>query len=166
MGNTDRGSGGTAITASVLSFLGVAAHVFVPLGSVFGIVEVVGHRGTEYAGTYPNWFVPWGFGSGGVQLVVAVLLLIGGINLQRHRSSGVVMIAIACAVVIALDVVKVAISVVLANNWKYLPHQMNTDTFQTSSAPGVVMTVVFFMFPVVTMILALAPSTRRWCNSG
>jgi hypothetical protein len=74
------------------------------------------------------------------------------------------MIVIACALAIGLDVAKVAISVVLANDWKYLPHQMDTDTFQTSSVSGVVMTVILVMFPVLTMILALAPSTRRWCR--
>lgn len=156
-------SGHTATAASVLSFLGAATHLFVPLLAFFGIVEVLGHRGSQYAGTYPNWFAPWSFASGGVQLVVAVLLLIGGISLQRRRRRGITMIAIACTVVIALDVAKVAVSITLAKDWKHLPHQMDVDTFHPSAAPGIVMTIVFFMFPVVTMILALAPATRRWC---
>lgn len=157
-------SGRTATAASVLSFLGAAAHLLVPLLAFFGIVEVLGHRGSQYAGTYPNWFAPWSFASGGVQIVLAVLLLIGAIKLQRRRPRGITMIAIACVVVIVLDMAKVAVSITLAKDWKYLPHQMDVDTFRPPSEPGIVMTVVFFMFPIVTLVLVLAPATRRWCH--
>ena len=66
-------------------------------------------------------------------------------------------------IVIGFDVVKFAISVALARDWKHMPNRMS-DIFYPSSASGIVMAGIVTALPVLTLILALAPSTRRSCR--
>jgi hypothetical protein len=71
-------------------------------GGAFGIVVLTTqHRSV---GLLPGWFYAWSIGSGIVRVVIGVLLLIGGIQLLRHRSSGRVMIALACIVVEVINI--------------------------------------------------------------
>lgn len=161
------GSGaGTAITAAILSFLGVALHVPLIGLSVFWAryMVVAGElsAGREHlAGSF--W---WSVVVIVTQLYVLMMLLVAGIQLLRRRPSGRLMVVAGCGVAVALAASSQVIETATAV-WTrpqvgdyFGPHAVATRLFP------VMHTLPMFAVPfaLVTLILVLLPSTKRWCQ--
>lgn len=161
-------SGATAITAAVLAILGGAAAL---IGAVGGFLGAAGLAALESAsesaaeagvdavgadlGGLPDWFASYLVGAGIADVVIAVLLVVGAIMLITKKSLGRMLVAAGCVLVILLGVVG---SVLMSG--------IGSDAPAAVLMGNGIVTVVSLIFPVTTLILALVPSTARWCGAG
>ncbi|MGH3449214.1 MAG: hypothetical protein ACRDQW_00495, partial [Haloechinothrix sp.] len=104
----------------------------------------------------PDWFGAYVIVSGIVNLIVAILLLVGAIMVIMKKSAGLFMVIAGCALVIIAGVGGfIASSSITAD----LP---DGGMSMAGSAVG----LVLLMFPVATLVLAAVPPTARWCAQG
>lgn len=141
-------SGGTAIGAAVLSFLGALANILGALGN-FSVASM-----PQFHSQNTGLFVVMGV----VALAIAAALAVGGIMLLRRNLVGRMIIAIACGVVIVLALVGYLMAQALLNQ---------AGLSASATMPSLLgRTIGSIVFPVVTMALALVPSTKNWCLAG
>jgi hypothetical protein len=150
-GSQSQASGAGAVTAGVLAILGGivwAAFTCADLVSLAHrssedriVTQDDGHFLYYPAGTWVGWTAL-------IEAALATaLLLSGAILLLTRRLVGRLLIVIGCGVVIATI---------------YRPLFLSLDySFGDFSAVS-----VFALFPGLTMVLALAPATKRWCQSS
>ena len=143
-------SGVAAKTAGVMASVGAVVWGVFTYGDLLSLAhrstdEIVRHNENSFS------YKPAGVWVGWPSLIEAVsatvLLLAGAVALLRRRSVGRLLIVIGCGVVIA------AIYCPL-----FLSYDYSFGDFIGAS--------VFALFPILTMVLALVPSTRRWCQSS
>lgn len=137
-------SGAAAITAGVLALLGAVAQLF-----ILGITVIAFVGLSAFA-------VEFGEGVGGVavfvglmcviSLAIVVVLTLGGVNLLRGKQSGRIMTAIGSVVMILLQGILLVIVLIAPSE----------------GVLSMVFNVLFFLFPVATLILALLPQTSEW----
>ncbi|OKH81030.1 hypothetical protein EB75_18650 [Mycobacterium sp. ST-F2] len=165
------GPGGTAITAAVLSFIGVVyngTYAVIGAASLAGLIlmatsspQPIGDDGT----------IALTAALGVVSTIGPILLLIGGIKLLRHRLRGRQMIVAGCLLTIAVQLFwTLGIYGFMRIGSGFIG---SLGTEEASSASHTLnsyaaMTMLFNLLPaigaVVTMAFALAPATRRWCE--
>lgn len=141
-------SGSTAITAAILSFLGAATHSL----RAMGVAEGVAQQWSDVAG---------GAGGGLFAILALVMvadvvgLVVGGIMLLRHQLAGRIVIVVSCAVVIVLQIIIFAYAATALHSYGLL------GGFYGGSG-----LLVHAVMAGVTIALALASPTRRWCVAG
>lgn len=139
-----RNGGGTAITAALLSVCGAPFHAYLVLAPAFQLFRslMYVHDARQTAFSIVACFV---------EVVTAGLLLVGAVRLFQRRRSGRTMIATACGLVLGFGAV--AIVGIFVDAWWY--------------EPGFVImayTLLPVPFAVATLVLALVPTTKRWCR--
>ncbi|KAF0836676.1 hypothetical protein [Nocardia caishijiensis] len=166
-------SGGTAILT------GISALV----GGLVGVVGMIAAVGRMVTSDYPPF--GWGYAPAWasiasavllvVDIVAAVLLLIGAIVLFRRKSSGPMMVASGCAGVIGAYVAGVIITVAQFGRFDIGSSSYREVVFDQSAVNSLLgpyidlpwfLSILLLVFPAVTLLLALLPSTRRWCGRG
>jgi len=141
-------SAGTAIAAAILSFLGALANALGALGN-FAVPTMA-----QFHGSGTGVFVVLGM----VSLAITVALLVGGILLLRRKLAGRLIIAVTCGVVIAMALIGYLMAQSLLN-------QAGVSAAETM--PTLLgRTIGSIFFPALTMVLALVPSTKKWCLAG
>lgn len=166
-------SGGTAVAAAVLALLGGIVGV---VGVVFGVVATVdSERGVFAWGMVPGWMSVVSVVTLVVDLLAGVLLLAGAILVFRRRGAGPTLVVLGCVGVLASYVVT-AISTVAQLLQYRLPVGRHLDVvFGQTALYGLQsvgidvpwgVSMLALLFPVVTFVLAVLPSTRRWCKGA
>ncbi|MET9216296.1 MULTISPECIES: hypothetical protein [unclassified Nocardia] len=166
-------SGGTAVVAAVLALLGGIAGV---VGVVFGLYKMVrSETGVFGWGIAPGWVSVVSGATLLVDVVSAVALLVGAILAFRRRAAGPTLVVLGSAGTVGAYVVT-AISTAVQLIQYDLPIGRHIDVVLGQSVfnglysmernlPWVV-SVLLLVFPVVTFVLAVLPSTKRWCKGG
>jgi hypothetical protein len=135
-----RPSSATAVIASVLALLG---GLFWMLPIIDALRWIADTRKYPVSGGSPRqWF------NGAALALTVVLLLSGAILLLTRRRVGRLLIVIGCGVNIAMVVVQAL------------------SPASDAIADLEPLAFLFLPVPLVTIVLALAPSTRRWCKSS
>jgi hypothetical protein len=149
-------SGGTAITAAVLSFLGTVAH---GLGTMVVFVAMSAINDVPKAkDLLPGWYTGFAIGSALINVAISIALLVGGIQLLRHVGWSRMLIAGACAAAIVWRIVDlVATKSIYDSIEKY-----GVDTGQRIG--GMAGSTFALIFPIATLVLVLVPLTKRWCE--
>ncbi len=137
-------SGVTAWTAGVLAMLGGTFWAGLAVHTVGDLATTPHHQASN------EWLTLAG------PVLAMALLWPGSILLLLGKLVGRWLIAIGCSVVIAM-------MIVLHFEASYLRNIFGLPYFFFGDAKAV---FVFTLFPVVTMVLALTPATRRWIQSS
>jgi hypothetical protein len=157
-------SGGTAITAGVLAILGGLWALVSMIGG-FAIASL-DSSDLDYStynsvdgyssGTYsvPDWLGTYGIILALVNLVVAVLLIVGAILLFMKKSAGRFMVAAGCGIVILIGVTGIIVGAVMS---------ADIEGGMGGAAIGGVIGFVALVPAIATLVLALVPPTGRWC---
>lgn len=152
----------TAIIAAVLSFLGAAANIIGPLFAILG-VGVLAAVASDSDFEFPGWYYPITIISSIVQLVAGIGLVVGGIMLLRKTNTGRMIIAISCAGVIVVSILGI-ISGAALTSWA--EDRLDGADLTGSVATNVGVSVVGLIFPIATLVLALLPATRQYCEGA
>ncbi|MCG5431016.1 hypothetical protein LV457_01720 [Mycobacterium sp. MYCO198283] len=159
-------SGATAIVAAVLSFLGALANV---LSAVDGFVSVASLREPRgaYGVEYPAWLAPTGIIVSIAQLVLAVALVFGGVQLVRRRLNGRVVVAAAAGAAVLIQLVSLGFAAAAVKWARDLSarYDVGVDLGPLLTL-SIGISAVMIIFPIATGVLALLPATRRWCLSA
>lgn len=174
-------SGGTAITAGVLAILGglyAIWQAFVSFGFGAAIqseavrADLTPEERVAFDDVVPDWVGAAGIGMGGLQLLLVVLLLVGAIMLFLKKPAGRWMVVAGCGLAIAGAVVAYVMVDVLMSDMIDRANEISGSQVDTAGATTVMNAVVgigalIVSIPaVVTLVLALLPSTARWCAQG
>ena len=170
VGTANQG-GGTAITAALLSFVGAAWHGLAAISSVTVLAGVVSSMSVlrSLGSALPSWVIPWLIGTTIAQILAPLLLLIGGIQLIR-RSGGRGTITVGCLLVLVLKAIDLLVlysaSVWISSFTNYVGGQSSaSDLAPALVQSGLVSVGLPALLAIITMILANAASTKRWCAS-
>ncbi|MQY22382.1 DUF4064 domain-containing protein [Nocardia macrotermitis] len=140
-------SSATAVTAGVLAALGAAGQI---LGGVVDVVIGVAWPDFGDEVLHNSWFSVYMIGIGVIGLITGGLLAAGAVLVFRRRVAGRIFVVAGCVVTIVAGIG----SYILLYGSAGLPgHSVLT---------GGVGGVVGQVFPVLTAVLALVPSTGRW----
>ncbi|QLY33144.1 hypothetical protein H0264_13715 [Nocardia huaxiensis] len=164
-------SGVTAVFAAILALLGGGAGAIGVL-AFLSFVEELG--GVDQAAGYlrgfgPDWWEAVVVGGQISNAVSAILLLAGAIQLFRRRLSGRTMIIWGCLLVIATGIAGLIASQAVVNSWRngiggeYFSGEYS-ELIRGASLSSAGISLGLLIFPLVTLILAAAPPTRRWCD--
>ncbi len=164
-------TGGTAMTAAILASLGGLAGV----GGVLMYVVNTVRLGSPLFG--------WGFMPGWVSIVVAVsfaldlvaavMLLAGAMQVFGRRGSGPTLVALGCFGVIVAYLLGVFTGLVLSLEYDFPLISEQSSIFGNTSVDSMLgayvdvpwaISLLVMVFPVATFVLAVLPSTRRWCR--
>ena len=149
---TPRPSGGTAITAAVLSFLGGAAALFGIIANVVAVVAIAALSDLE--ASLPGWYTGVLVMSVIAEIILAVLLIWGGVAVLRHKMIGRLLVAGGCGVAIVFGLIGSIAGLAVEA-------QLRDDNISTGIGSGA-FGFVGLIFPVATMILVLVPPTAEW----
>ena len=155
-------SGGTAITAGVLATLGGLLSLGITAVSLFFLI-VIASIGSNFDRSDVE-FLDSIFGVLAIGLVavviitlvlgtlLSVLLIAGAVLLFRRKMLGRWLVVSGCAVAIVSNLMtSVFTTAVTSDDW-YSPE-------------GVVSALLGLAFPIITMVLALLPSTTAWIRA-
>ncbi|MEU5409369.1 hypothetical protein [Nocardia asteroides] len=164
-------SGGTAKVAGALAGVGGIAGA---VGVVSGVVAMVRSESGVFG---------WGIAPGWVSVVSALtlvvdigstaLLLAGSILLFRRRKAGPTLVVLGCVGVFAAFVMSALSVVVQLVDYglpvgRHLGAVLGQSTFNglftLEHEVSWFFSVALLVFPVITFVLAILPSTRRWCG--
>ncbi|MDT5011482.1 MAG: hypothetical protein QOH57_3099 [Mycobacterium sp.] len=155
-GQSPSPSGGTAITAAVLSFLGTVAHA---LGAIMLLVAMSAVNDVPKArDLLPGWYGAFAIGSCVLNIALSVTLLVGGIQLLRHVGWSRMLLAGACAVAVVWRIVDVIATKSIYDSLE----KFGVDA--SARVGGAAGTTLGLIFPIVTLVLVLLPLTKRWCE--
>ncbi|GAC68423.1 hypothetical protein [Gordonia soli] len=149
-----RASGATAIAASVLSFLGALASAIGVISLLFVILVALGIDGADQY--FPGWFVALLAVVAVINIVVAGLLVGGGVAVLRRSMVGRTLIASGCAIYLVSGL---ALTI---SQYAFLS-QLDT-TGADVGVGGILGQVAGVVFPLITLVLVLVPSTTAWIN--
>lgn len=150
--------GGTAITAGVLAILGglwALVGVVTNLAGAAAMAGLDSYRNSYGAPATPNLPELLGgylIATGIVQVIVALLLIVGAVLLFMKKKVGRWLVVSGCALVVLSAI---AGFVVMS------AHLTQLESGATLIGGGVAL--VLLAFPVATLVLAILPSTARWC---
>lgn len=137
-------SGGAAVTAAVLSILGALANGGMGLSGLSSIARIRGESAAAFpGGTYPLAIM---FCASGV--LAAVLLLVGATMLLLRKMPGRWLIVTGCVLIIVGTVIS------------YGLHNAISE-YEGGPRFG----VLGLLFPILTMVLTLRPSTMAWIHA-
>lgn len=162
--------GGMAAVAAVLSFVGAIWHgieaiqAFQVLDAVFKAFDVVQRLGLH---TNQGWMVLI-VGMAIAQILVPILLLIGGIQLLRRSYSGIHLVTFGCLLELALLGVATFLVFQLAKHFGSLfggyGYGSDSHIYGELVAAGFKSLILPAILAIVTWILVRTPSTKRWCS--
>ena len=101
----------------------------------------------------PDWIDAYMYATVLLYLLVAVLLLLGGLGLIKRRRSGSVLTAIGCVVLIVFR---------LLDYGAVKPALESVIPVSSAVQTGALFGLVLLVFPLVTLCLACGPRTHRW----
>lgn len=164
-------TGGTAVTAAILALLGGLAAFG---GVVMYVVNTLRFDSPWLAwGLLPEWASMVTAVLLVIDLVAAVMLLVGASLLLRRRTAGPVLVILGCLGVIGAYVLGALSTVVQLMDYG-LPLSRQLEAILGNSSINLILgadvdipwavSLLTMVFPVVTFLLAVLPSTRRWCN--
>lgn len=139
-------SGVTAITMAVLALLGGVANVVLA-----AVLIAVGGDYVSDGDTMPGWYHPTIYVVGGCGVVVAALLLAGGVMTLLRKRFGPPIAASGCALCIAVFFTDLAVTLAAA---------ASSGTAGVRGSP--IHYLAGLIFPAVTLVLAMLPATKRW----
>jgi hypothetical protein len=151
-------SGATAIAAAVLALLGCAAQGLGGIGVFAELSDISSADWDKARDVLPGWTRPYLMTAGVVAIAVAVALLVGGILLLRRRDGARMLIATSCVIVMVAAIAGLFFALDLKNTLD--EHGYTGLVSMGSQLPAAIGGIVF---PLVTLILVLMPSTKRWC---
>ncbi|RPA59971.1 hypothetical protein EF294_12120 [Gordonia oryzae] len=153
---TPKPSGGTAIAAAVLSFLGGVSAI-VGIIAAIAVIAAISALTTE-VDQIPGWYTGILVMQLIVDVVLAVLLIWGGVAVLRHKMIGRILIAAGCGVTIVFGIIGaiagLAVESALSQNGV------------SGGFGGGVLSFVGLIFPIGTAILVMLPSTAEWIKAG
>ncbi|SHW12229.1 Uncharacterised protein [Mycobacteroides abscessus subsp. abscessus] len=164
------GTGGTAITAAVLSFIGVvynAMYFVLGVGAIAGLVMMAN---SSYG------YLDKGIVAGTVAMSIAsivgpVLLLVGGIQLLRHRLIGRRLIVFGSVLTTVGPAIFTLAIFGLTKGAANLLGSMGTPesaswshSWNTYAISGLLMNGIPLLGALITIVLTLTAATRRWCE--
>ncbi|MGS2805685.1 hypothetical protein [Nocardia sp. MW-W600-9] len=166
-------SGGTAMVVAVLALLGGIAGA---VGVVFGLFRMVrSETGLFGWGITPGWVSVVSGATLLVDALSAVSLLVGAILVFRRRGAGPTLAALGSVGTLGAYVVTAASTAVQLIQYD-LPIGRHIDAvlgqsvfnglFSVERSVPWMVSVLLLVFPVVTFVLAVLPSTRRWCKGA
>ncbi|AFA75093.1 putative membrane protein [Gordonia polyisoprenivorans VH2] len=153
---TPKPSGGTAITATVLSFLGGVSAIVGLIVSI-GVLVAISALATE-VDRIPGWYNAVLVMQMIVDVVLAVLLIWGGVSVLRHKMIGRILVASGCGVSIVFGIVGAIAGLAVESA---LSHNGVSNGFGSG-----VFSFVGLIFPIATAILVMLPSTAEWIKAG
>jgi hypothetical protein len=167
------GSGGTAITAVVLALVGAIWHGLGAVSAVaslqvlFSWMSVAQSAGADMSAS--NGIYLWLIVISVVQAVIPLLLVIGAIQLIRHRSSGRGFIAFACVLIIGLAAWEIfvfySVTGWMGGVYANLGAASSTaGEFHQIAQAGLLVAGLPALLAIVTMFFALARATKKWCE--
>ncbi len=165
--------GGTAVAVAVLALLGGIAGA---VGVVSGLVAMVRSESGLFGwGMVPGWVSVVSGATLVIDLGSAVLLLVGAMLVFRRRGAGPMLVVLGCVGVLGAFVVT-AISTVVQLMQYGIPIGRHVDAmlgqsvfnglFSMERDVPWLLAVLLLVFPVVTFVLGVLPSTRRWCKGA
>ncbi|WP_218719218.1 hypothetical protein [Nocardia sp. MH4] len=166
-------SGGTAVVAAALALLGGIAGA---VGVLFGLFRMVrSETGVFGWGIAPGWVSVVSGATLLVDVLSAVSLSVGAILLFRRRGAGPTLVALGSVGTLGAYVVTAMSTAVQLLQYdlpigRHLDAVLGQSVFNglfsvERSVPWMV-SVLLLVFPVVTFVLAVLPSTRRWCKAA
>ncbi|MGW5456216.1 hypothetical protein [Nocardia sp. NPDC003979] len=159
---------------------GVSAGVLAGLGGVAGASGVVAGLVRTEGPMFGIGFAPgWVSAVSGLTLVIdvvsSVLLLVGAVLVFVRRGAGPTLVALGCAGAVgAYALNAVSVMVQMRDYGIGIGHPLEIVLGQSSvnailgaevEVPWVV-SLLLLVFPMVTFVLAVLPSTRRWCKGA
>ncbi len=166
-------TGGTAITAAILATLGGLAGLG---GVLMYVVNTVRFDSPVFGwGFMPGWVSIVVAVSFVVDLVAAVMLLVGAAQVFGRRGSGPMLVALGCFGVIVAYLLGVFTGLVLSLEYDLPIISGQSSIFGNTSVDTMLgayvdipwaISLLVMVFPVVTFVLAVLPSTRRWCRGA
>ncbi|MEU8895101.1 hypothetical protein [Nocardia sp. NPDC048505] len=143
-------SGGTAITAGVLACIGAVFQLIGGFANFFTSSQI---SSLDTGGDLESGFTTLTMITGAVAILSALLLGVGAVMLFTRRPVGRILIAAGCGLVIVMQILS---NVLLATMFA------DIDDDGSIMAIAGVSALISLIFPVITMVLALLPSTARW----
>lgn len=168
-------NGTTAIMAAILALLGGLLALLGLVAFLAVAAEIGMDNALQMSGIFgPQWWRHLVIGGEISNAVTALLLLGGAIQLLRHRMAGRTMIIWGCLIVIAGYVIGWIAAQSASSSLRSALDDLTegTDSSELDSAfrDAALITgglsLVLLAFPVLTLLLAAAQSTRKWCLAG
>lgn len=153
-----RVSGVTAISAAILALI-VAAYSGV--GVILSFMATAFLNDALGEGVAPHWMVPSFAIAGIAGAVAALVLVIGAFMLFVHKLAGRMFVVFGCVVAIVVAIAPH----VLGYFWPGpLASAVASQTGESPRFGFGPLILVSIGIPLLTIILASLPSTRRWCG--
>ncbi|MEV0076828.1 resistance to Congo red protein [Nocardia neocaledoniensis] len=166
-------TGGTAMTAAILATLGGLAGLG---GVLMYVVNTVRFDSPVFGwGFMPGWVSIVVAVSFVVDLVAAVMLLVGAAQVFGRRGSGPTLVALGCFGVIVAYLLGAFTGLVLSLEYDLPIISGQSSIFGNTSVDSMLgayveipwaISLLVMVFPLVTFTLAVLPSTRRWCRGA
>ena len=175
------GGGGTALTAAVLGCVAGIAHAAWPVPFFLFYAD---HKDDVFMffginGFFKDWEGWWMMGSSAVQVLLGLVLLVGGISLMRRSSGGRSTVAVTSLLLIVLNAVSLGIGVWKAEVselsfifngvfWWFFKFDSIGDmvNFKDSFATQCILWGALMLVSIVAFVLAATPATKRWCDQA
>lgn len=141
----------TAVIAAILALVGGAVSGLHGLGSVAALIFAADEDELSKAGS--AFFTITGI----VELSIAVGLLAGGAMMLRRRPSAPLVVAIAAGAAILVGIIGIIVIGTMVAG------ELSGYGAAFSSVP-MFASLLRLAFPIATLVLAVLPSTRRYCN--
>lgn len=164
-------TGGTAVTAAILALLG-------GLAAFGGVVMYVANT-LRFDAPWFGWGITQGWSSIVTMLllvidvVAAVMLLAGAAMIFRRRKAGPVLVILGCLGEIGTFVLGALSTVIQLLDYGF-PLSRQLEAILSNSSINLILgadvdihwavSLLTMVFPVLTFVLAVLPSTRRWCR--
>ncbi|MFT3898926.1 MAG: hypothetical protein QM728_01595 [Gordonia sp. (in: high G+C Gram-positive bacteria)] len=156
-------SGGTAITAGILSILGGVAEF---AGSIVVIIALIVlsnlDASNKVVDALPDWYTAGMVVMAVVEVITGTILLIGGIALLTRRLWGRIAIVVGCAIALTTSIIGLFIDFAVAEAITS-DISAGTDVDLGSGIGSTAGSIIQMIFPIVTIVLALLPATKAWC---
>ncbi len=166
-------TGGTAMTAAILATLGGLAGLG---GVLMYVVNTVRFDSPVFGwGFMPGWVSIVVAVSFVLDLVAAVMLLVGAAQVFGRRGSGPTLVALGCFGVIVAYLLGAFTGLVLSLEYDFPLISEQSSIFGNTSVDSMLgayveipwaISLLVMVFPLVTFTLAVLPSTRRWCRGA
>ncbi|GEM31369.1 hypothetical protein NN3_23760 [Nocardia neocaledoniensis NBRC 108232] len=164
-------TGGTAVTAAILATVGGLAGLG---GVLMYVVNTVRFDSPVFGwGFMPGWVSIVVAVSFVIDLVAAVMLLVGAAQVFGRRGSGPTLVALGCFGVIVAYLLGAFTGLVLSLEYDLPIISGQSSIFGNTSVDSMLgayveipwaISLLVMVFPLVTFTLAVLPSTRRWCK--
>jgi hypothetical protein len=138
------------------------------IGAARALIEIAQVSSTlqRMGASIPGWSYLTIIGISIVQILIPVLLLLGGIALLCRRAGGRRLIATGCVLILTLE----AFALFAMSHWLAGPlgnlttHSPSLLVSALLTKSGMAVIVLPALLAVITLLVALSPATRQWCQ--